>query len=85
MFDASRGALEEALSDVLGERVRVEISPEGESPPAPDLAAPASAERGEAPSSPVGERVEDHPLVRSAIELFNAEIVDVRPLNPAPE
>lgn len=93
MFEASRGALEQALFEELGERVRVEVAPDrGDGArPASGVAPSQHIDQTNASDPPGGERrqnierVEDHPLVRSAIELFNAEIVDVRPLNPASE
>lgn len=81
LMDLSRDMLEQALAQELGEKVRLEVERSDrlvEPKAAP--AAPASTPRSVSDEEALDmEKIARHPLVRGAMDLFDAEIVQVRP------
>jgi len=71
-----RGALESACARLFGRALRVEIEADGDSPP------PDSETRASDPESVrrLRRQALEHPAVNTAIETFDAEIVEIRPL-----
>lgn len=70
---ASAGELEALVARVAGRALPVRFrAPEAPSPPAPEQAG--------GPASPAS--VQDHELVRRAVELFGARVVSVQPRAP---
>jgi len=82
LMDLSRDMLEQALAQELGEKVRLEVERSDRIVEPKDAQAPQSRSAKPAASvetGPDAEEVARHPLVRGAMELFDAEIVQVRP------
>ncbi len=71
-----REMFEQALARELGEKVRLEIERAARIAEPKAQSAPLTAASGEEPDT---EKITRHPLVRGAMDLFDAEIVQVRP------
>lgn len=79
LLDLSRGALEGVLGRELGESVRLEFA---EPKPAPTGSQDDTPADQTPPGTDDHDAIEQNELVRTTMELFDAEIIEIKPDSP---
>ncbi len=78
LLELSRGALESVLGRELGESVRLEITPPKAVEPTAQASDGQSTEKASAAADGLA-AIEKNELVRTTMELFDAEIIEIKP------
>lgn len=82
MLDPNRDALEGVLARELGQSVRLEIVTPEATPIEPADTIGDGASHSESDEDEGVEAIERNPLVRKAMELFDAEIIEIKSKSP---